>query len=163
MTLLRLSCMIAASAAVFLTGAAAVANEPGTAEPFFEIGTLSCTGGEGIGLVVGSQKSYDCTFKTPGGRVSETYRANVIKIGLDLGVTSKSTMVWNVLSASQTYEPRSLEGNYAGASADASLGIGGGAKVLLGGSKNSVALQPVSVQGQTGFNIAVGVAQLQLR
>jgi hypothetical protein len=35
--------------------------------------------------------------------------------------------------------------------------------VLVGGSDRTVALQPVSVTGQTGLNLAVGVAELILR
>jgi len=136
---------------------------PAVSQSTGEIGTLTCKGGEGVGLILGSKKSYACTFKPTGGREPESYEASITKIGLDIGVTGKSTMIWTVLSSSQNYEPRSLAGNYAGATADASVGIGGGAKVLVGGSKNTISLQPLSVQGQTGVNLAVGVAQLKLR
>lgn len=136
---------------------------PAVSQSSSEVGTLTCKGGEGVGLILGSKKSYACTFKPTGGAAPESYEATITKIGLDIGVTGKSTMIWTVLSSSQNYEPRALAGNYAGATADASVGIGGGAKVLVGGSKNTISLQPLSVQGQTGVNLAVGVAQLKLR
>jgi hypothetical protein len=132
------------------------------AQAKIEAGTLTCSGGEGIGLILGSKKSYNCSFKPTSGP-KESYRASVTKIGLDVGVTGKSVMVWTVLTSSSPLKARALTGNYAGASADVAVGVGGGAKVLVGGSQNSVALQPVSVQGQTGLNLAVGVAELSLR
>jgi len=127
-----------------------------------EAGTLTCSGGEGVGLILGSKKSYNCTFSPTSGP-KESYHASVTKIGLDIGVTGKSVMVWTVLTSASPIKARALTGNYAGAAADVSVGVGGGAKVLVGGSQNSVTLQPVSVQGQTGINLAVGVAELSLR
>jgi hypothetical protein len=127
-----------------------------------EAGTLTCKGGEGVGLILGSTKSYNCTFSPADGRRSEAYSATVTKVGLDIGVTGQTTMVWTVLSAANALGPRGLAGSYAGASADAALGVGVGAKVLVGGSQKSITLQPVSVQAQTGVNLAVGVAELVL-
>lgn len=133
------------------------------AQGTIEAGTLTCSGGEGMGLILGSKKSYDCSFAPSGRNTRETYRATITKIGLDIGITDKTVIVWTVFAAAQEMAPRALAGTYAGASADASVGVGGGAKVLVGGSKNSITLQPLSVQGQTGLNLAVGVAELTLR
>ena len=132
------------------------------AQAKIEAGTLTCSGGEGMGLILGSKKSYNCTFNPTSGP-KESYRASVTKIGLDIGVTGKSVMVWTVLTSASPLKARALTGNYAGAAADVAVGVGGGAKVLVGGSQNSVTLQPLSVQGQTGLNLAVGVAELSLR
>lgn len=126
------------------------------------VGTLTCTGGEGVGLVLGSKKYYNCSFSANAGR-RENYSGTVTKIGLDIGITGQTVMVWTVLAATNDLSPRVLAGTYAGAAAEASVGVGGGANVLIGGSSNSIVLQPVSVQGQTGLNIAVGVAGLTLR
>lgn len=150
----HISIIGALAALVVATGANAQAK--------IEAGTLTCTGGEGIGLILGSKKSYNCTFSPTSGP-KESYRASVTKIGLDIGMTGKSVMVWTVLTSSSPMKERALTGNYAGASADVAVGVGGGAKVLVGGSQNSVTLQPVSVQGQTGVNLALGVAELSLR
>jgi hypothetical protein len=40
---------------------------------------------------------------------------------------------------------------------------GVGANVLIGGSNRTVTLQPVSFQGQSGLNVAAGVAGIDLR
>jgi len=141
----------------------AVSAAPAMAQSKVVIGTLTCKGGAGIGLIVGSQKSYNCSFSPTGNRGPERYRATVTKIGVDIGVTGNTVIVWTVFAPSAAYVPRALVGNYAGAAADAAIGVGGGANVLLGGSKNSIALQPLSVQGQTGINLAVGVAGMALR
>lgn len=133
------------------------------AQAVIRIGTLTCTGGEGVGLILGSKKHYDCTFAPASGRPGMEYSATVTKIGLDVGVTGKTTMIWTVFAASTHTERRALAGNYAGVAADASLGLGTGAKVLVGGFGKSITLQPLSVQGQTGINLAVGVAGMSLR
>lgn len=142
--------------------AGAVLSQPAVAQDTVAIGTLTCTGGEGVGLILGSQKSYRCSFSKSTGQ-TESYAATVTKVGLDIGITGKTVMVWTVLATGNDVREGMLAGNYAGAAADASIGVGGGANVLVGGSSDSIILQPVSVQGQTGLNIAVGVAGMTLR
>ena len=148
---------IAATISTLLVGLPVQAQTKST------VGTLTCVGGEGVGLVVGSAKSYNCKFTDTNGQVRETYNATVTKIGLDVGFTGQTMIVWSVLAASSAMKRRALTGNYAGAAADAAVGVGGGAKVLVGGSEESIVLQPVSVQGQSGLNLAVGVAGMTLR
>ncbi|WP_334145314.1 DUF992 domain-containing protein [Hyphomicrobium sp.] len=149
------------TAATFAALAALVVTAPAFAQTKVKAGTLTCTGGAGVGLILGSKKSYDCKYVSLSNR-SERYTASITRIGLDVGVTGESTMIWTVLAPSEVVKG-GLRGNYVGATADAAIGIGGGAKVLLGGSQNTIALQPVSIQGQTGINLAVGVAELSLR
>jgi hypothetical protein len=127
------------------------------------LGTLTCTGGAGVGLILGSQKTYDCNFTPAANLPAENYAATVTRIGIDIGVTGQTTMVWTVLSATSGRGAGLLRGNYVGAAADAAVGIGVGAKVLVGGSNRAITLQPLSVQGQTGVNLAVGVAELSIR
>ena len=142
--------------------AVALVSSPLVAQDNVAVGTLTCTGGEGVGLILGSKKSYRCSFSANSGPL-ENYTATVTKVGLDIGITGETVMVWTVLAAANEVRQGMLAGNYAGAAADVSVGIGGGANVLVGGSSQSVVLQPVSVQGQTGLNIAVGVAGMTLR
>lgn len=148
-----------------LVAAAPLAALPGPAlaQAKIRAGTLTCHGGAGIGLVLGSKKTYACTYTSASGRHVDDYSASVTRIGIDIGVTGESVIVWTVLASADALEPRALAGNYAGATADASIGVGGGAKVLVGGSNNAIVLQPLSVQGQTGLNLAVGVAEMSLR
>jgi hypothetical protein len=148
-----------------LTAAAALMIAGGAAGPaqaaVGKVGTLTCKGGAGVGMILGSKKHYDCVFKPTKG-APQNYEGSVTKIGLDLGFTSSVTIVWAVF-ASTDLPDRALAGDYVGANADASIGVGVGTKILVGGSKNSISLQPLSVQGQTGLNVAVGVADLALR
>jgi Protein of unknown function (DUF992) len=127
-----------------------------------EAGVLNCTVYGGAGIVVGSSKDLDCTFKGSSGG-TQHYRGTISKFGLDLGFTSKSKIIWTVFAPSADLPAGALAGNYGGVSAEATVGLGVGANALVGGSSNTVALQPVSVQGQQGLNLAVGISQLQLR
>ena len=92
----------------------------------------------------------------------ETYEATVTKIGVDLGVSGHTTMIWTLLAAAQPRCGGVLAGICGGA-ADAAVGVGGGGKILVGGSDKSIILQPLRVQGQVGVNLAVGVTGMKLR
>ena len=155
--------MLKTAALVASLALALFASSQAHAQAKLEIGTLTCVGGEGIGLVVGSKKAYQCQFTATGERRVETYEATVTKIGIDVDVTGQTTMIWTVLAASQPRRGGALAGIYAGAAADAAVGVGGGGKILVGGSDKSIILQPVSVQGQVGLNLAVGVTGMKLR
>ncbi len=143
---------------------AAVATVTTAAEAKVTVGTLNCTSPGGIGLILGSKKSYACRFTPNDGRASEYYRGSITNIGLDVGITGKTILVWAVAaSSSDARRPGVLSGNYAGVAVDGSIGIGGGGKALVGGWRNSVTLQPLSAQAQSGLNLAIGVSGLKLR
>ena len=127
-----------------------------------KVGTVTCDISGGIGLIITSRKEVACMFtpSQPGPR--EVYTGSISKFGLDLGATAGGEMVWAVY-APTTRRFGALAGHYGGASAEATVGAGVGANVLVGGSNRTVTLQPVSVQGQAGLNLAVGVAGLELR
>ena len=125
-------------------------------------GMLECDVSGGIGLIVGSRKQMTCTFTPASSGPREAYLGTIGKFGLDIGATTGGRMAWAVY-APTTGGPAALAGTYAGASGEATVGAGLGANVLVGGSNRTIALQPVSVQGQTGLNLAVGVAGLELR
>jgi Protein of unknown function (DUF992) len=72
-------------------------------------------------------------------------------------------LVWQVFAPTNVIGPGALAGGYGGVSAGAAVGVGLGANALAGGLNNSFALQPVSVEGQTGLNAFAGVAGLELR
>ncbi len=133
---------------------------PVEAQQRVQLGTLECSLSSSIGLIVGSQRNVNCLFKFAGGP-PEAYVGTMTRIGLDLGVTGGGAIIWTVFAGTDRYVGM-LAGTYVGASAEASVAAGLGANVLIGGSNNSVALQPLSVQGQVGFNIAAGVGSLDL-
>jgi hypothetical protein len=146
-----------------VSAVATLAALPAMAQTKVEAGQLVCKGGAGVGLILASKKTYACSFKPIGKGPTHGYRGTITKVGLDLGITGETTLVWTVLAASADLKPGSLAGNYAGVAANASVAVGGGANVLVGGSKNQITLQPLSIQGQTGVNIAVGIAGFALR
>jgi hypothetical protein len=100
------------------------------------------------------------TPSQPGPR--EVYTGSITKFGLDLGATAGGEMIWAVYAPTNR-RLGALAGHYGGASAEATVGAGVGANVLVGGSNRTVSLQPVSVQGQAGLNVAAGVAEIDLR
>ena len=132
------------------------------AMPQVRAGILQCEGGQNIGFVVGSVTSLECVFQSEGRR-PEPYIATVRRFGLDLGVTDQTQFTWAVNAPTSRLRRGDLAGNYGGVGANASVGIGGGGNFLVGGPENAYALQPVSVQGQTGLNVAAGIADIELQ
>lgn len=126
-------------------------------------GTLICKSKGGVGMIVGSNENLRCTFKPVDGSAVARYRGTLSRVGLDVGVKGQSEIIWDVLGSSSSLSADAISGNYVGVAADAALGVGGGAQILLGGSQKSIILQPLSVKGQTGLNVSVGVAGLALR
>lgn len=125
-------------------------------------GTLTCKGKGTVGWIIGSKERLACNYAPSDGRPSRKYAGVVTRFGLDIGVKGKSVIIWTVLGSTSALPYESLGGTFVGAAADASIGVGAGAKVLVGGNKKSVVLQPLSVQAQTGINLAIGVSGLKL-
>ena len=125
-------------------------------------GTLNCDVSGGIGFIVTSQRQINCLFTPSYPAPPEQYVGTITKVGLDIGFTGAGQLVWSVLQ-STTRRRGVLAGSYAGASAEATLGAGLGANVLVGGNDRSVALQPLSIQGQVGLNVAAGIAEIALQ
>ena len=147
-------------AAIGLAAAISVA----TAQPADRVkaGALTCDISAGIGLIIGSQKEISCLFTPDLPGPQEAYVGTISKFGLDLGATSGGSMVWAVYApTNRTFG--ALAGVYTGAAAEATIAVGLGANVLVGGSNRTIALQPVSIQEQSGLNVAAGVASLELR
>jgi hypothetical protein len=140
---------------------ASLASANALPQPQFRAGILECEGGQNVGFVVGSMTSLECVFQSEGHR-PEPYIATVRRFGLDLGVTDQTRLSWAVSAPTSRVGRGELAGNYGGVGANASVGVGGGSNFLVGGPQNSYALQPISVQGQTGFNVAAGVADIEL-
>lgn len=132
------------------------------AAPPVRAGILQCQGGQNVGFVVGSVTNLECVFRSEGRR-PEPYIATVHRIGLDLGVTEQTQLSWAVNAPNRRPGRGELAGSYGGVGANASIGVGGGGNFLVGGPANAYALQPISVQGQTGLNVAAGIAGIELQ
>jgi hypothetical protein len=143
----------------FLLAAASV--EPAAAQRI-KAGVLNCDVPGGLGLIIGSQRSVQCLFTPDRPGPQEVYVGTITRFGLDIGATARGHMVWAVHAEFWGGSPGALAGDYVGASGEATVAAGLGANVLIGGSNRTVALQPVSLQGQVGLNVAVGVAELRL-
>ncbi len=149
--------------ALAVMAAALIASPvPSYAQTRIQVGTLACDLGTTVGLLVGSRQRMNCLFHKNNGDL-ESYSGTFTRLGLDVGIVGAGRMAWTVFSRTSGVGPRALVGSYVGAAADASLSIGGGGNILVGGSRRAIMLQPVSLQIQTGINLAVGVGRLQLR
>jgi hypothetical protein len=137
------------------------APTPADAQRRTEIGTLTCTLSPTVGALVASRRRMDCRFVSTSG--TENYTGTLTRFGLDVGVMGTGVLSWRVLARTRTVGRGALAGNYFGVSADASLGVGAGAKVLVGGSRRSTVLQPIAWVGNLGVNLAAGVTGLTLR
>ena len=145
-----------AAAIIGISGAALAA-------PTAQVGRLSCDVEKGIGLIITSSKDITCKFMRKGMK-TETYHGKIDKFGLDIGFTERTHIEWLVFTASgHEVTKHSLAGTYVGASAEATLGLGLGGNLLVGGSDKAYTLQPFSIQGQTGLNYSIAFTGLTLK
>lgn len=150
-----------AIATALLLGTAAVPGVQAAEGAGVKVGMLSCKVEPGWSYVVGSTKALNCSYSPSKGK-TERYTGQIQKVGLDIGYSDGATMVWAVIAPTSDVGKDALEGDYAGVQASAAVGVGAGVNVLIGGFDKSITLQPVSVEGGTGVNLAVGVAGLRL-
>ena len=143
-----------------LAGQFAVANAQQAG--LVQAGVLECRGGASIGFIVGSVTHLGCVLRVEG-RPEDRYVATIRKVGVDIGITEETALAWGVFAPVKVLGPGDLTGNYAGAQGSAAVGVGAGGNVLVGGSNNSIALQPLSLQGQVGLSVAAGLESLELR
>jgi Protein of unknown function (DUF992) len=150
---------------ILLAGIAAALTASFTgvsAQERVQVGVLECRGGASIGFIVGSVTNLGCVLRIDG-FPEDRYVATIRKVGVDLGITQETALAWGVFAPTRRLGPGDLSGNYAGAQGSATIGVGAGGNVLVGGSNNSIALQPLSLQGQVGLNVAAGLESLELR
>ena len=155
------SVLATASAALLLVAAAGGAQAQTAGKSGANVGSLTCTVAGGVGFIFGSSKDLSCLFTRTDG-VAEKYTGSVKKFGVDLGFTKEAQMVWLVF-APGSIAPGALTGGYVGATASATVGVGVGANVLIGGGSGQITLQPVSVEGSKGLNVAAGLAEVALQ
>jgi len=127
-----------------------------------KVGLLTCKTSASLGLIIGSHQRIRCSF-APDNGPPENYEGHINRLGLDLGVKGGGIMTWAVFAPVNGYHHGALAGTYVGGSGSASFGVGVGANALVGGSHRSIALQPLSVEGNVGVNLALGIAGLKLR
>jgi outer membrane protein OmpA-like peptidoglycan-associated protein len=153
----RIALLASAAVIATFTVSSASASPAGV-----KVGVLTCHVDGGWGFVVGSSKDLNCNYHPDHG-VDDFYKGSITKLGVDIGYTRSATIIWDVIAPTSDTRPGALEGEYAGATASATVAVGIGANALLGGFDKSIALQPLSVEGSSGLDVAAGIGALRLR
>ncbi len=152
---------------VIATGALCVVSVPVFAQATGQTGVLKCNVAGGWGLLIGSKKKMTCLYNPSGKGPKYKYTGTIGRLGIDIGRTKKSVMIWGVVAsgkqANVALSGDSIAGKYTGIGAEAGVIFGVGANALVGGSGKSIALQPLSISGQRGTNLALGVQRLNLK
>ena len=127
-----------------------------------KVGVLTCNVESGWGYILGSSKDIRCNYVPNSGFGEHSY-GNIAKVGVDIGYTKGGVLIWSVIAPSSDLKPGALEGGYGGVSAQATVGVGVGANALIGGFDKSISLQPLSIEGNKGLNVAAGIGALNLK
>ncbi|HXQ10492.1 MAG TPA: DUF992 domain-containing protein [Caulobacteraceae bacterium] len=151
----------AMAAGALALAAAAPANAQQPDQSGVRVGVLTCNEASGWGVIFGSSHEIHCTLDT-NGRIVARYNGHIDKFGVDIGYQSGGVLVWAVVAPTSGAKPGSLNGSYAGLTAGAAVGVGASANVLVGGLDRSIALQPLSVEGMNGLNLAAGIGAMSL-
>lgn len=151
--------LAAASAAVLV----ALAAQPSQARSGVKVGVLKCNVAGNASFVFGSSRALSCVYTPSDSGRPEYYTGRINRYGIDIGYIKEGTMLWAVFAPAKTVRSGALAGDYGGVTADIAAGYGVGANALLGGSQKSIALQPLSIEGIKGLNIAAGIASINLR
>jgi len=149
---------VALSALGLVTGGLALGTP---AQADVRVGVMTCDMDSGFGYVLGSSRDLHCTF-VPAAGAPEHYAGTISKFGVDIGYMQNAVIVWTVVAPTVALPPGSLTGTYGGATGSVTVGVGVGANVLVGGSSDTISLQPVSIEGGTGLNVAGGFASIRL-
>jgi hypothetical protein len=155
----KTTCKMAAVAAILISALAAMPVH--AAQMTVKTGYLTCHVASGWGFIIGSSRTIRCSYTSKSHR-TEHYTGSISKFGADIGYLESAVILWVVLAPTTDLGRGALAGHYAGAQASVAVGVGAGANVLIGGFKQSVALQPVSVEGQNGLNVAAGIGAMSL-
>ena len=150
-----------AISALSLAAGALTLGSPARAQGV-KAGVLHCHVAGGFGFIFGSSRSVNCTFAPTGGGPTQQYVGSIDKFGVDIGFTRGGVLIWTVFAPTASPAPGALAGSFGGVTAGAAVGVGLGANVLVGGSGSTISLQPLSIEANTGLNVAAGVAALTL-
>ena len=153
---------IRALASLAVAFAAGALTSPASAQSTAQVGTLACDVSAGVGMILTQKQTMTCVFTPSSAAPPEPYLGRVDEFGVALGAVNEGHLVWGVIAPSTGVPRGALSGTYSGVGVQATAGAGVGANVLVGGSGRAFSLQPISVQGQTGLNLAGGVVTITL-
>jgi hypothetical protein len=135
---------------------------PAAAQNSVKAGALSCDVSGGIGMILVQKQTMRCKFTPANDGPADLYTGRIDEYGVAIGEVAAGHLIWGVLAPAAGVPHGALAGTYAGVGAEATAGVGVGANVLVGGTGRAFSLQPVSVEGQVGVNIAGGVTTVTL-
>jgi hypothetical protein len=150
------------SAAVLAVSTLTCAQNVSAQSPWAQVGALNCNLAPSVDLIVVAKQKMTCQFTPSAGGPAQNYTGAMTTVGVDLGALAGGTLAWAVFASTSGPQFAALDGTYVGGSADATVGVGGGANVLVGGSARNVSLQPLSLEGTAGLNVQLGVSSLEL-
>jgi Protein of unknown function (DUF992) len=153
-----LICAVTLATAVALGAPAQAADKSGV-----KTGLLSCQVSSGWGFIFGSSRDLNCTYTAEPTKRVERYTGKISKFGIDIGYLKSGVIIWAVFAPTTDLVPGALAGDYGGVTAEVSAGVGAGANVLIGGSNKAISLQPLSIEGTQGANVAAGIAAISLK
>ena len=159
---MRMKARSAGAMGAALLAAALSAPQAQAAGAGLKVGVLTCNESSGWGFVFGSSRSLNCTYSPTRARV-ERYVGHINKYGVDIGYQRSGVLVWGVIAPSGDVAPGALAGSYGGLTAGATVALGVSANGLIGGSNRTISLQPLSVEGTSGLNVAAGIGSITLR
>jgi Protein of unknown function (DUF992) len=146
--------------AVALFGIGLAVTTPARAD--VEVGILSCRSSGATTYIIVSDQPFNCVFTPSTGGPVQYYQATIHRVGAQVGFSNNVALGWAVFAQTPRIGPGALAGVYGGVSAGAAVGVGVGANGLVG-ANNSFALQPVSVEGQSGLNVVATATKLELQ
>ena len=153
------ACVLAIAGGAFALGASLVSAHAASG---IKVGVLTCSESPSTGFIIGSSADLNCRFDPSVGR-RQLYSGHVSKLGLDIGHLKGGTLTWAVFAPASNLKPGVLQGTYGGLTAGVALGAGIGANAMIGGLDRSIELQPLSVEGLSGAEIAAGVGSIDLK
>ncbi len=139
----------------------AASDEAMTADGKVEVGTLTCELTDVNNIVVYSNETFSCRYEGTDGS-THMYNGEIDSVGLNLEFKADEVLKWAVVAPATIEKPNALEGEYVGASAGASVGAGVSGNVLVGGSEDQFALQPVAVSATSGLGAALTIDNFTL-
>jgi hypothetical protein len=156
--------MITIRALAFLAAAFATGKmtSQASAQSTAQVGTLACDVSGGVGMILMQKQTMTCVFKPANGATPEPYLGRIDEFGIAVGAVNEGQLVWGVIAPSTGVPRGALSGTYSGVGAQATAGARVGVNALVGGSGRAFSLQPISVQDQTGLNLAGGVVTITL-
>jgi hypothetical protein len=140
----------------------ALATSPVPAQDAAQVGTLTCDVSAGVGMILTQRQTMNCGFTPANGGPVDPYVGRIDQFGIALGAVQQGQLIWGVVAPASGVPRGALAGTYTGVGAQATAGAGVGANALVGGTGRAFSLQPLSIQGQTGLNIAGGITTVTL-